>query len=337
MTNNKRKQKILFLLKKNLSSGGYSGTGAGLLNSCKFLAESLVNHRFVKEVDIVICVDGNSVDKELAFYKPDICIIEAFWITPEKLQEIQKLHKDVVFIVRVHSNIPFIAHEGIAIEWMKKYEHIPNTAVAFNNLRTAKDFQGILNPLYLPNVYEAEFHEGSNTKEIINLGCFGAIRTLKNQLTQAVAAIKFGDKYGRQIRFHVNGSRIENSSVGVLKNLRSLFAGTCHQLVEHKWMDHQEFLKVVRKMDLGLQVSFTESFNIISADFIYSGVPIIVSDEISWMNNDLKVNSTNVDEIVKRIAKVLKRKPAYLKKAQQSLKRYNGIALSVWDEFLQIL
>lgn len=327
--------RVLFLLKKNLSSGGSTGTGAGLKNSCKFLAQALDNHHLVKDVKVQICVDGNSVDREVTRYRPDLCIIEAFWVTPEKLAEVQKLHPKVVFVVRVHSNIPFLAHEGIAVDWMKKYEAIPGVVVAFNNLNTANDFCGILfMPIYLPNVYEAEFDRLRPTKGVIDIGCFGAIRGFKNQLNQAVAAIKYANKTGNIIRFHINATRVEQSSIGVVKNLRALFEGTRHSLVEHSWMTHENFTDVIKKMDIGLQVSFTESFNIISADFIYSGVPMVVSPEVSWMNSQAKVSPTSAAQIANKIEKVLQRKAAYLKKAQGSLKRYNASAISVWKDFL---
>lgn len=337
-----KQHRILFLIRKNFgydgNYGGYSGTGAGLFNSCKFLSQSLKRHDLVKESTVVICIDGNSVDRELTIFKPDICIIEALWVTPEKLREVQKLHPKVRFIIRIHSNIPFLAQEGVAVGWIKQYETIPNVSIGFNNNYTTRDFRNIIClPLYLPNIYESQFSKLKQTDDIIDFGSFGAIRILKNQLIQAVAAINYADAKGQTIRFHINVNRTDGDSNGILKNIRDLFKGTAHQLVEHNWMNHEDFIEVVKQMDIGLQISFTESFNIISADFIYSGVPIVVSPEIGWMNNEAKASTTDAQDITNKIEKMLRRKAAYLKRARQALRKYTSRALAVWEEFLQII
>ena len=49
------------------------------------------------------------------------------------------------------------------------------------------------------------------------------------------------------------------------KNLESLFARGKHALITHRWSPHDEFIEVVRQMDLGLQVSLSESYNIVAA------------------------------------------------------------------------
>lgn len=330
-------KKVLFLLKKNLNSGGHFYNGVGMMNSVKFLLRALKQHKFIKEGHAEVCFDGNSVDRFLAIHKPDVCFIEAFWVTPKKLHELQKKYKKIKFIIRVHSNIPFLAHEGVAIEWMKEYNEIPNVTVAFNNINTARYFEDIVCSIYLPNVYEAIFHEARPVRGHINLASFGAIRPLKNQLTQAIAAIRFGNKTNQSINFHINVNRVEQGAEGVLKNIRSLFKDSRHRLVEHQWMTHCDFLEVVRKMDVGLQVSFSESFNIVSADFVYSGVPVIVSEDIEWAHQTAKVSTTDADAIASKIQRVLRRKSYYLKKTQKSLKRYMENALMIWEEFLHII
>jgi hypothetical protein len=46
-------------------------------------------------------------------------------------------------------------------------------------------------------------------------------------------------------------------------------------------------------MDIGMQVSFSESFNIVTADFVTAKIPIVASDDIYWMPWFLKVSPTN--------------------------------------------
>jgi hypothetical protein len=71
----------------------------------------------------------------------------------------------------------------------------------------------------------------------------------------------------------------------ILKNLQDLFAGISqegHELVMHDWVEHAAFLILVKQMDIGIQVAFSETFNIVAADMVTSGIPMVVSKEISW-------------------------------------------------------
>jgi hypothetical protein len=54
-------------------------------------------------------------------------------------------------------------------------------------------------------------------------------------------------------------------------------------------------------MDLGLQVSLNETFNIVAADFVSNNIPIIGSNEINWLSCFYKANPTSTDEIVKKM------------------------------------
>lgn len=336
--------KILFLIKEN-SSYGFKSPKSGLLESARLTSAQLVKN-FNVDSKVVVCIDGNSIDKEVHNFKPDICIIEAIWVTPAKLAEVASLHRRVIFTIRVHSEISFLSMEGIAIEWIKGYEKIKNVIISFNSFTTAKDFHNIGIPsVYLPNIYSGirynpcpilhRFLNSRKHKDIINIGCFGSIRPLKNQLVQAFAAIEFGNKNNKRIHFHINSSRVEQKGESALKNIRALFKGTEHKLIEHYWLPREEFLSIVSKMDIGLQVSLSESFNLVTADFVSCNVPIIVSETINWMPEMLQVEN-DVSSIVSKISQVLKYPKYYSALAKNNLNRYNSIALGLWHEYLLI-
>ena len=140
--------------------------------------------------------------------------------------------------------------------------------------------------IYLPNFYPRDYWYYSpldKEKEFIDIACFGAIRPLKNHMVQAIAAIKYANKFNKKIRFHINSERIEMGGNPVLNNLQGLFqhlADSNHQLIQHKWTCRDQFLDLCMKMDVGLQCNFSETFNIVSADIISQGVPIVSSKEI---------------------------------------------------------
>ena len=58
-------------------------------------------------------------------------------------------------------------------------------------------------------------------------------------------------------------------------------------------------------MDIGLQVSFTETFNIVAADFVNNNVPVIVSEEITWVSDLYKAEPTESKSIIKKISQAL--------------------------------
>ena len=350
-----KKKKILILLKKNNESGGQFTSKAGLSNSANFLKRIL--EKYVNlHCELKLCVDANSIDKEISLFRPDICIIEAIWVPPYKMKELSKLWPNVTFIVRVHSKIPFLANEGIAIGWIKEYNQIENVIVSFNNLATNDDFKNIgVESVYLPNLYPTirnfngtkyffksikekfcKLFGCSTSKTIVNIGCFGAIRPLKNQLSQAFAAITYADKNDKILHYHINGTRIEQRGENVLKNLRELFKDTRHKLVEHKWMEHHEFLKIIHQMDLGLQVSYTESFNIVTADFVHCEKPIIVGHDTDWMYCGSKVDANNIPMMVKKIESVMLNPSKYILQNYSSFEKYYRKSLRIWRWFLGV-
>jgi hypothetical protein len=337
-------KRVLFLLKESYHYGDYATCKAGLYTSAVLVARALRHHLGV-EAEVKICLDGNSIDKDVTSFKPDYCILEAIWVTPEKLAELVKLHPHVIFVVRIHSKTPFLAMEGVAISWIKQFDKLHNVIVGFNNLETAKDFNDLLHGVfYLPNLYyhvdvprvslaDRIFVDRPH-KRSIDIGCFGAIRPMKNQLEQAVASIIYGNKNNKTVHFHINSSRVEQSGENVLKNLRSLFEGTDHELVEHDWLDRHDFLNLVKKMDLGLQLSLTESFNIVTADFVSQLIPIIVSDEISWMPKINKVGSSDTDGIIEKIQDMQDRRKFVVARQAEALNEYDEHSLKYWSYFL---
>lgn len=343
--------KFLFLLKKNGAYGSYStNSKAGLTNSARFLAEA-IEYAFPEvSCALEVCADANQIDKYLHQHRPSICFIEAIWVEPAKFQELIRLHPRVKFVVRVHSCTPFLANEGMAIRWLKAYSTIPNVTVSFNHEETNNEYRNMLQPVYLPNVYDitkvwdGRKVEGNTSKwskrkmddhpHEINIGCFGAVRPLKNQLIQAVAAINFGDKYNKRVRFHINAERVEMAGENILKNMLALFEGSRHELVTYQWLDRPQFLKIISRMDVGMQVSFTETFNIVAADFIAEHVPIIVSPEISWMPTLAMADVVDTEAMVARIKDALQRRHFYVEKSMKALERYQSRAMEVWSGFI---
>lgn len=140
----------------------------------------------------------------------------------------------------------------------------------------------------------------------INISCFGAIRPLKNHLSQALAAIQFANQKNKHLRFHINATRQEQQGQNILKNLRSLFDHLKdHQLVEHPWMEHSDFMQVLsEQIDLGMQVSFTETYNIVAADHIAAGVPVVTSSEVRFVLPIFHAQPNSIPSMVSKLNRV---------------------------------
>lgn len=329
------KPRILFICKKKTDAYGVS---FGLLNSATFVANALVEQDI--EARVVTVVDNNAIDREVSLYKPTHVMVEAIWVVPSKFRVLKALHPTVQWAVRIHSKTPFLANEGNAVEWIKGYARegviiAPNSKELTDNLINGMD----INATYLPNIYAPPmsplFQPAQKPRNSINVGCFGAVRPMKNHLMQAFSAIQFANWLNLNLRFHINANRIEQKGESQLSNLRALFScGFRGELVEHPWLPHDNFVTLVRQMDIGMQVSLSESFNIVVADFVWNGVPIVASSDVDWMPEDLVADPTCQQSILSLMQKVWKNKEKAQKNSLRSLRRHNEFALKEWLKFV---
>jgi hypothetical protein len=66
-------------------------------------------------------------------------------------------------------------------------------------------------------------------------------------------------------------------------------------------MDQKKFLELARNMDIGMQVSLSETYNIVTADMLSQGVLSVVSPEISWVPFFMQVDPQDMDSMVRKL------------------------------------
>ena len=336
--------KVLFILKRRedysqeIPNFKYPSVASGMFNSAALVSDML-NQSGVQS-DVVTVIDNNCIDAQVSKFRPTTVFIEGYWVVPEKFDILKKIHPSVTWAVRCHSELTFLSQEGVAMEWTKKYLD-RGIKIAANSPRMRDDFLAICEfsdnkelPL-LPNYYSTEnFKQKDYTPYVtVDIACFGALRPLKNQLVQAVAAIAWANKNYKLLRFHVNAGRIETQGGSAIKNIKALFANSRHTLVEHDWAGHEEFLSILSGMDLSLQVSLTESFNIVTADALSVGTPSVVSSEIPFMY-PVYARPTSVADIVENIEFVLKHRKVLNTLSTLRLQKYNSESKKYWLAFL---
>jgi hypothetical protein len=386
--------RLLFVLKHREQPWSYDATSpdgcapaapeqqrrlsSGLHNSARFVVDMLRRNGVAAE--LVHVADNNAIDREVARYKPTLVVVEALWVVPEKFGVLTRLHPRVTWVIRNHSNLPFLANEGIAMDWLVRYAAYDRVLLSCNDERANGEVRAVLAAAFpswppaavaakcvlLPNHYAVhEAAAAAATRRalrdartaagrghhraaaaVADVGCFGAVRPLKNQLLQAVAAVRFADAHGLKLRFHVNASRLEDNGSPVLKNLRQLFAhlhaSRGHELVQHDWLSHADFLQLLATMDVTAQVSFTETFNIVTADAVAVGVPAVVSPEVRWAPPATHADPTACDEIAAGLAAAWARRgdaaagAAAAEAARGALHAYLDAAERTWLAWLGV-
>jgi glycosyltransferase involved in cell wall biosynthesis len=342
------KPRLLFLVKQKQGDSLWTDPTLkkpGLSNSIESLVHVLVENGIDASVEIV--VDRNGINRVICQTKPTVVIVEAYWVTPGKMQLLKYLHPDIHWIVRNHSEVPFLAQEGNAGAWNCEYLKM-GVEVSSVSDRTVDDLKPIIDNLgiesrlltHLPNVYHNYTTNTPKAKPLpddeIHIGCFGAIRTLKNQFEQSMAAIGYANKVGKKLFFHINSSRVEGNSSQPLRNMQGVFErlSGC-ELIQHPWMMKDEFYELMRsRIDLVLQCSLTESFNIVAADAVYCGVPVVTSPEIRWLSARYHCNPNCTSSIIAGITHVFNKSASQLNNLIEhqlsNLTDYNTRALSVW-------
>jgi hypothetical protein len=289
----------LFIVKKHYDYDGKQHPSSGVLSSVQFVVDML-NAQGLRAL-MVTAEDGNSIDALVAQYRPVAVVLEAIWVTPAKMAELMHLHPKVRWTVRAHSEIAFLAQEGCAVEWLAAFNRL-GIEVAFNSEQTAQDWAavpGLGRAAWLPNYYLLrQARKPLEHAAALHVGCFGAIRPFKNQLIQAMAAAAFAAQHRRPLVFHMNGDRVEQFGQSNLKNIQAALKAAGATLVLHPWQGHAEFLELIAQMEVCMQVSLTESFNIVSADAVSMGVPLVGSSAITWLPRFSQAPTGDVHGIV---------------------------------------
>ena len=330
------------------TSGEYSASyhlATGMYNSAKFVVDMLKANE--REAEVGILVDGNSIDAAVMAYNPDFVIIEGLWVTPAKMAELKALprHAGRTWAVRLHSEIPFIASEGVAMQWAGEFM-AAGVLVAPNAVRATEQiaYEGSRQvprthkTIFLPNCYPVQDFMpvvSISTTMAVNIGCFGAFRPLKNHLQQAFAALKFAEWLGRPLRFHING-RVDAGGQSPLNNVFGLFSQldpTTAEIVHHEWEPRDTFIRTLRDMDMLMQVSMSETFNIVAADAVLAGIPVIATDELPWYY-PTTVDPQSVTDIVEKMKMIWLNRSFFITKNRIGMQRYNFTATQKWLEFV---
>lgn len=272
-----------------------------------------------------------------------VCIFAPF-IPTQPLSAIVSTFSSVQFAVSSHSNVGFLSVDpnGVALfrEGLDIQQAWKNFVMAANSqkFRIWVKKAYMREVTYLPNLYNLAhtinvpprpLHQGG----VLRIGSFGALRVLKNQMSAAAAAIEIATRLGLDTEFHMNSNRDEHAGT-VRKSIAQLTANIQNfKLVLDPWDSWPQFRRVIRGMNLLLQPSFTESFNMCTADGVAEGVPSVTSDAIEWVPDNWQAKADDALDIANKGIGLLYDPQAALN-GWDALERHNDDGITAWKKWL---
>jgi glycosyltransferase involved in cell wall biosynthesis len=270
-------------------------------------------------------------------------VIAAPWLSVFDLRAILTAYPDIQFCIESHSNVGFLQADPGAVELLREYLKLMNE---FSNLQVAGNspfFVEWLELAYgqevvlLPNLYPLERHNKRPAwdGDPLKIGAFGAVRPEKNFMTAAAAAVVIQKELNVPVEFHMStgGEGDQGRVAPAIKQMTDGIEG--FTLVRHDWELWDKFIKRVSNMDLLIQVSYTESFNMVTADGISVGVPSVVSPAIYWAPENWKVNPDSAVAVA-HLGEEILLSEKLKNEGFHSLKRHNELGLKNWFRFLGI-
>lgn len=273
-------------------------------------------------------------------------VISALWVEQPDIATLLQRYHTIQFAVVSHSNIGFLQVEPNAIKRLREgglmERSNTNFHIAANSQKFVTWWEATYGTpmLHLPNMYPTENAARPKRWEggKLRIGCFCAIRPYKNIITAAAAALEIGVRLRvADLEFYISGGRMEaGGSQTILNSINALFFGVGRSsLIQNNWSSWPEFVKTVGTMDLLLQPSFTEGFNMVTADGIVSGIASVVSDAIDWAPRRWMAVSDAAGDVAD-VGVSLLHDPNASGAGLAALNAHNRESLASWKRFLEL-
>ncbi len=346
----KQRARVIIAYKNFAANKGLSHIGLGV--SAMQNAKALIQAGYIAEVwpilgaqDLQQRLSEDRKTSQAAHHVPVThVVISAPWIPSVEVAQLIRTFFDIEFVIVSHSNIGFLQADPRAITLLRQAAALAqvdsNLHVGSNSAILAKWWRATYGTemLTLPNMYPVgQVRQRHWTGGTLRIGTFCAIRPYKNVLTAAAAALEIGNRLRvTHLEFHISGGRVEGGASTLMAAINELFSGIPRaKLYQNNWASWPDFLATVGSMDLLLQPSYTEGFNMVTADGIAQGVPSVVSDAIYWTPRNWVARSDEASDLADRGVSLL-HDPDAAQEGLAALRSHNQSALRHWESFLAI-
>ena len=324
-----------FAANRNIS---HIGLGVAAINTAKVL------RREGMKAHVWPIINSADLRKQLGAAPAENVIVSAPWIPSFELQSLANDFPETQFAVCCHSNVGFLQADRNGVKLVRELMELE---VGTHNIHLAGNSRRFCNWVhagfgapcaYLPNLYYIDEHAQKHHPVYgggpLRIGAFGAIRALKNFMSATAAAIEIARGLNVPLEFWLSGGRAEGGGETVLAAVKELVSDLPNvSLVLNGWQSWPKFRKIVSHMHLLLQPSYTESFNMVTADGVVEGVPSVVSDAIEWAPDYWKAQVDDALDIA-RVGRHLLADCRATHDGLRALERYVREGLCTYREYL---
>jgi hypothetical protein len=327
-----------FAANRNIS---HIGLGVSALNTAKVLRKAGI------VATVVPILSAADLHAQLAANPATHVVISAPWIPSADLQKLSNDHSETQFFVNCHSNVGFLQADRNGVKLIRECMELE---LATHNVHLAGNSKRFVDWIhsafarpctYLPNLYWLDEYSGHviHAQPIghsgpLRIGIFGATRPLKNLMTAAAAAVSVSRSMRVPLELWLSAGRAEGGGQTILDAVREMIAGLPNvSLKLNGWQTWPQFRQTVGHMHLLLQPSYTESFNMVTADGVAEGVPSVVSDAIDWAPDHWRANVDDSCDVA-RVARQLLHDPHAASEGLRALTGHVEAGIRAWRKAL---
>jgi hypothetical protein len=327
-----------FAANRNIS---HIGLGVAALNNMKSLVKSGVS-------TLVWPITSATDLRAKLLQEPDTTHvnISAPWIPSAEMQRMLNDFPRVTFSMTCHSNVGFLQADSNGVRLFREAMEIERATHNFHVSGNCQRFVQWARASYgvpcvwLPNMYyldgSTNVHRPAWQSGRLRIGVFGATRPLKNFMSAAGAALEIAQSLRADLEIWMNSGRTEGGGDTILNSITEMLKGVPFvKMVQAGWQTWPQFRNTVAHMHLLLQPSYTESFNMVTADGIAGGVPSVVGDAIDWCPSHWQAKTDDVQDIA-RVGRQLLRDHSAAVEGLRALETHNASALAAWRSYLKL-
>jgi hypothetical protein len=326
-----------FAANRNIS---HIGLGVAAINTAKVLRRDGI------VTDVWPILSAADLRARLKAKPVEQVIISAPWIPTVELQDLANQFSDTNFAVVCHSNVGFLQADPNGVKLVRETLELEmathNVRLGGNSRRFCDWIESTFGGhcYYLPNLY---YLDGQPNRQrsfcgggTLRIGVFGAVRPLKNLMSSAGAALEISRRLRVPLELWISGGRAEGGGETVFAAVKQMLTGLPNvELKLNGWQSWPNFRKTVGHMHLLLQPSYTESFNMVTADGTAEGVASVVSEAIDWAPDDWKADVDDVLDIA-RVGRRLLCDSSAAEEGLRALKDYVAEGIRSYREYFTI-
>lgn len=272
--------------------------------------------------------------------------ISAPWVPTLDLSDLAQRYPETTFAVVSHSNCAFLQADRNALRLIRECIDLEQTThnvhIAGNCERFCEWVKGAFNVpcTFLPNLYYLDEHAGGYTHHQpvgssgpLRVGIFGATRAQKNMMTGVAGAIELARSLRLPLELWLSGGRTEGGGDPILAAIQQMVAGLPGVTLRlNGWQSWSGFRQVVGTMRLLIQMSTSESFNMVTADGISQGVPSVTSEAITWVPDRWKASVDSADDVA-RVGRYLLHDPHAAMEGLKALRHYVAQGVRAYQHY----